>query len=290
MEWRRGVRPGSLAACAAAVVLGATVSGGALTPAGADDIEPDGRAGGTINDADEPTAEAGESRAESGRGGSGGGRGPSTITCTSEVWTPPPGFVVYVSEGVPAMAPTGRWITRTCRDSATGAVTESFFAESPSVDPAALAEEALRSVAIPVPVIRTSPTADALVVRIPTWLWVEGAWWRPYSATATAGTVSATATAQPVRTIWETGDGATVTCEGPGTPWVPGMAEDETQCSHSYTSSSEPRPSGLFDLTVTVEFGVSWTSNIGAAGSLGAITRSATEAVRVGEIQAIETR
>jgi hypothetical protein len=253
---------------------------------------PPSSAGAYVDTVGNPTAQAAEAAREPGgaESSSSDGSGESNVTCTWDVWIENDNeFHIYETEGVPLHSPTGRWFTQVCRDNTTGAVTERVVPEE-GVDPVVLAQQALQSVAIPAPTIATSPPSDSLVVHVPTWLWVEGSWWTPYSASATAGGVTATVTAQPVQTSWSMGDGATLVCSGPGTPWTPGLDEGATNCSHTYTSASADRPGGAFQLEVTVELEVTWTSNIGAAGSLGSISRTSSQPVHVGEIQAIETR
>lgn len=182
---------------------------------------------------------------------------------------------------------TGRWLDRICP----GDGFDASYPEGGLVDPVALAQQALASVGIAAPVISTSPSAaDRLYVQVPTWLWVEDSWWRPYEATARAGRVTSTVTARPVRTSWSLGDGETVTCAGPGRPWQPGLAESSGDCVHTYTVSSAGRPEGTFDLRATVTFAVSWSSNTGQGGTLPGVSCSSGVAVQVGEIQAIGTR
>jgi hypothetical protein len=178
---------------------------------------------------------------------------------------------------------TGRWMQRWCNGQiASGLVPERI------VDPAALAATALSSIEIPAPTIHTSPSEDGRTfVQLPTWLWVDRGWWRERTATANAGSVSATVTAVPTATNWATGDGSSITCPGPGVPWRTGMSEGDTYCSHTYRRPSSP---GTFQITVTVTFEVRWTSNVGVSGSLEGVARSATRGLVVDEIQALETR
>ena len=68
------------------------------------------------------------------------------------------------------------------------------------------------------------------------------------------------------------------------------MADAQSTCSYVYKNASAGQRGGTFTMTVDVEFEVSWTSSIGPGGSLARITRSASRAVQVGEIQAVETQ
>lgn len=283
----RGRRCGRFGCIALAVLSSAA---GPLADAAGASERPPGAGGAFVDSVGAPTAFATEAahRAEAGESAAAGG----TVTCTWNVWIEDDDtFAVYDTEGgVQQHSTTGRWLSQTCRDAASGAVTGRIVPED-GIDPETVAQQALRSVDIPGPTIRTSPVTDrGLYVRVPTWLWIDPGWWRPYTATATAGTVTATVEARPVRVVWESGDGGAVTCDGPGQPWAPGLPEDAIGCTYAYSSSSDVQPDGRFRLRATVELEVGWSANTGASGSLGPITRSAEELVQVGEIQAIETR
>jgi hypothetical protein len=194
-------------------------------------------------------------------------------------------FAVYELDGTRQYSETGRWLEQVCDGRPIQVVPE----RAPA-DPRDLAVDARESVPIPTPPLRTSPSADReLYPQMKTWLWLDQSWWREYSATASAGGVSSTVTARPVRAEWTMGDGGQTVCDGPGVAWQRGMADDDTYCSYTYRRSSAGEDDGTFTLTVTVHFEVAWTSNTGAGGSLGALTRSASTEVRVGEIQAVNT-
>ncbi|WCO67943.1 hypothetical protein PO878_04300 [Iamia majanohamensis] len=187
---------------------------------------------------------------------------------------------------------TGRWLQRWCPG--IGAVSvdgEFIIPEGGLVDPYQLALDALASVEIAPPAIRTSPSESGrLYVQVPTWLWLASSWWHTYEATANTGRVRSTVRATPVATRWDLGDGRSVSCHGPGTPWRPGSSEDASTCTHTYTRSSATQSGGTFEVAATVTFEVSWTSNIADGGTLPAISRTSTLEVEVGEIQAIGTR
>ena len=201
-------------------------------------------------------------------------------------------FGIYELDYTRKYSATGRWLERWCDGIGAVAVGEFFLIpEGGLADPYQLALDALASVQIAPPAIRTSPSENGrLYVQVPTWLWLDSAWWQTYEATANTGRVWSTVRATPVATTWELGDGRSVSCRGPGTPWRRGLSEDASSCTHTYRSSSATRPGGTFSLEATVTLEVSWTSNVTGGGTLPAITRSSTLAVEVGEIQAIGTR
>lgn len=284
------MRVHSLTSLVLAVVA---VVGFPASPADAEGRPPSGGGGGAyVDPTGDPTAVA----VDGGSGGSGGaGAGSrSDDPCEWHVMIEDDfEFIVYGSEaGGRQHSATGRWLEYRCPGRGAVAVGGLFLVpEGGQVDPSQVALDALASVQIAPPAIRTSPSESGrLYVQVPTWLWLDSTWWQTYEATANTGRVWSTVRATPVATTWELGDGQSVSCRGPGTPWRPGSSEDASLCTHSYRSSSATRPGGTFNLEATVTLEVSWTSNATGGGTLPAITRSSTLDVEVGEIQAIGTR
>ncbi|HNH38519.1 MAG TPA: hypothetical protein PK912_08745, partial [Microthrixaceae bacterium] len=195
----------------------------AATPAGAGNRPPPGGGGGAYVDGDgDPTATAGDGTANPGGGGSGGGGGGGGEG-------PPCEWHVVIEDdfqmGIYDVdtlqtqhSATGRWLEYWCEGTGAVAVDGYFIVpEGGLVDPAALAQQALQSVQIAPPAIRTSPDESGrLYVQVPTWLWIDSSWWQPYTATAQAGRVWSTVTARPVSVTWGTGDGGSEVCRGPG--------------------------------------------------------------------------
>lgn len=203
----------------------------------------------------------------------------------------PAGTISYDDLGNRLVSPTGRWLQKVC-DGSPVMVGGSFAVpERPPVDPRTVARQARESVSIPEPTLLTAPPPDRrLYVQMRTWLWLDPSWWKPYTATADTGAVSASVVATPVRTIWTMGDGRQTTCDGPGVAWRRGLPEGATTCAYTYRRSSAGEPGGTYTMSVAVEFEVSWSSSAGSGGVLPAIIRTASRPVEVGEIQAVETR
>lgn len=156
----------------------------------------------------------------------------------------------------------------------------------PAISPEVVARIAVSRLVLPSVVIRVNPAADQLV-GLPSWFWVDGGSWRPQSATASVPGLSVTATAVPVRTVWSTGDGASVGCAGPGTPWRFGMDPRAVSpsCGHTYT---RPSPAGRLTLRVTVTWTVTWAGS-GASGTAGPLATTAAASVRVVEAGGLNT-
>jgi hypothetical protein len=262
----------------AAVALGAGLVVGRAPAALADSAPPGG--GAFIDPDGDPTATAGDGESSGGGGGGGADDCEYQLSVADDFV-----FFVYGDDDTPQHSATGRWFTTVCNGASVA-----FVPEGGLVDPRQVAVDALASVGIGGPVLGTSPAADRLVVRVPSWLWVDGSWWQTYSAIAAAGRVTATVTVRPVATEWSTGDGGGTTCSGRGVVWAPGMDDSATDCSYTYLDPSSGEPGSTFPLTATVRMEVTWSSNTGQGGVLPAISRSSTQPVTVSEIQAVGTR
>jgi hypothetical protein len=154
------------------------------------------------------------------------------------------------------------------------------------IDPAAVAQQAVKQLAFGTPSIEMAPPdGSPQLVSVATWLWLDPDAWQTLTATANAGTVTATATATPSKVIWNMGDGDSVTCDGPGTPYSSSDPNATTDCSYTWPQA------GSYTVTATVYWSVTWTA-VGAAGGgdLGLQAGPAAEVpVTVTESQAINT-
>lgn len=179
----------------------------------------------------------------------------------------------------------GRW----CRNPHTG--TTQVGAEwvlpgedgTPVVDPAVLAQQAVDSLRLPRPRIAASPEA-AQLVRLPVWLWLDGASWVSQSASASVPGLTVTATAVPVEAAWVMGDGTTVECSGPGTAWKKSMGAkaESPDCGHTYTQPSRNE----LKVTVTVSWQVTWSGG-GESGSVPGMVTTASVSWTVTESHAL---
>lgn len=174
-----------------------------------------------------------------------------------------------------------------CRNAAGEVVVERLFRYQPRVSvitPAELAQRATDELAIRYPEPRTSPSiAINQLVGIDTWLWVDPSAWQPITATAAIPGLSVSATATPRRVTWEMGDGTTVTCEGPGTPYDDSRpeADQATDCSHTYQDR------GAYTASVTITWAVRWSASDGGAGTLADVARTTQFPMNVAERQAV---
>ncbi len=223
----------------------------------------------------------------------GGGSGPSW-TCayhgTVDISTV---YEAVAVEPEPTTPRPGRLYALRCHDRSGTQVQERFVLYDPG-DPLGgilggerAAERALEQLDLPGPDLVLNPPGDQ-VVGITTWLAV-GSPWRATSASAAVSNVTATVTATPTAVTWSLGDGAEVSCDGPGRFFDPTRPADEqvTECAHTYIWPSTHEPGGVYEVSATVSYDVSWTATDGSSGSLGPITRTSTQPVKVVEIQAL---
>ncbi len=156
--------------------------------------------------------------------------------------------------------------------------------------PIVLARQARGRLALPPPALAMSPPGPQLV-NLPTWMWLPRRDWGTRSATASVPGESVTASATARSVTLAMGDGATVTCAGPGTPYEAGQnpAGASPDCGHTYRSSSVTQPRSAFAVTVVVHWTVSWAGG-GQQGTFPNLTTTARLPVSVVESQALNTQ
>jgi hypothetical protein len=130
---------------------------------------------------------------------------------------------------------------------------------------------------LPLPSPHTSPPGRT-VDNVATYLWVDDAGVEARSAT-NAG-VTATVSATPVRLVWHTGDGHTVTCTGSGATFSSsGEAPPTGACRHVYSL-----PTTTVSMRITAVWRLEWTATNGQTGDLGEVSRVATSPLEVDEL------
>jgi hypothetical protein len=193
--------------------------------------------------------------------------------------------------GPPKGEEPGRWMRRRCYlQNGNGAFGDVIWVRD-NVDPLALAQEARDRLPLPAPLIRMSPPASRpQVVNGPsTWLAIDPETWRSLTSSVSAGGVTVTARAEPLRVRWEMGTGDTVVCSGPG-QMHDGRAES-SPCSYVWPRRSSSESRGRFLVTVTIEWRATWTvEGAPGGGDLGSVMRSSTVEVEVVERRAVNTK
>ncbi|GAA2349565.1 ATP/GTP-binding protein [Streptomyces kunmingensis] len=196
---------------------------------------------------------------------------------------PPPGSLQWKGEGKVVY-------NQVCLDGPTSALSGPVAVNAvPAVDPTLVAAQAVNKMKLTGPKV-ASPRANAkYVVGVPMWMWVtpSASTFGPNSARASAGGVTVTARAKVSRIVWHMGDGETVTCNGPGTPFKNTRKGIESpDCGHVYQQPSTQEPGRKYHLTATAYWAVTWQASTGEAGQIPT-TRVTDVSFTVGELQSV---
>jgi hypothetical protein len=141
------------------------------------------------------------------------------------------------------------------------------------VDPVTLAEEAVQRMNLVGPKVGATPLngGDGLV-GLQTWLWVANdgpTSMGPITRTASAGSVTVTATAKVTQVEWDMGNGDEVRCSNAGTEWRRGRGTGNSPtCGYTYERDSGDQPGGAYTIRPTAHWRVEWNG----AGQSGVIT------------------
>jgi len=156
--------------------------------------------------------------------------------------------------------------------------------------PAQLAQIARNQLRLPTPQIQANPI-DEQLVNLPTWLWLAQGDWGAVSATASVPGVSVTAVARPTSVVWTMGDGRSVRCSGPGTPYGSRTTpkSPSPDCGYTYQTSSADQPDSAFGVSATVHWTVTW-AGAGQTGVFPDMTTASNADFRVAESQALNNR
>lgn len=158
-----------------------------------------------------------------------------------------------------------------------------------SATPAQLANEAVRRMRLRGPDIGIVPEPGKTgLVGLPVWMWTQlsPATWGPNSVTAAVPGLSVSATANAQQISWSMGDGTTVVCRSPGTPYADRFGgQSSPTCGHTYTRTSAEQPGAAYTVTATTTWRVVWAGG-GQRGELS-LDRSTTARLRIGELQVL---
>ena len=201
---------------------------------------------------------------------------------------------MYDTDGTGLFSDTGRWFQRMCNGQPVEVNGLFVVPEGGGFAIPDLAEQAFDALDPSEPVWSASPngTTVAMLVQLPTWLWVEPGYWNAIFVARVAtpsGRVWAEARARPTSATWDTGDGQSTSCDDGGTVWEPGSPATTISCSHTFRHSSAGTPGR--PVTATVDFAVEGrTTTNPTVVAIGAISRTSPPLlVQVAEIQAIGT-
>jgi len=160
----------------------------------------------------------------------------------------------------------------------------------PQVSPAELAQQAISEMGLSAPDIRLAPSADSphgATIGFPVWMWTarREATVGPVTRTASADSVTVTATATLVKIDWAMGDRTTVSCPGAGTEFSDDRAgQPSPTCGHVYRDLVD---GGVAAVNATSHWEIRWSGGGQSAFRTMALTSSARLPVR--EIRTLNT-
>ncbi|MBX6749190.1 MAG: hypothetical protein IRY85_05865 [Micromonosporaceae bacterium] len=160
---------------------------------------------------------------------------------------------------------------------------------APRLTPEQLARRALASVRLLPADIQMAPDPSGSgLVGLPVWMWttVNPNTWGPISATDSDAGLTVTITARAASIAWDMGDGHTVICDNPGTPYEPRFGNRTSPtCGHVYTTPSRDRPGGVFPVTATTTWRITWSG--GGESGVFTVLRQSQTSVSIGELQVV---
>ena len=162
-----------------------------------------------------------------------------------------------------------------------------WAAQEAAIDPQVVIDAAISSAQaqIPRPAVDISPSpAAGGIVNIGMWLAVGDP--GQVNAFASVGPVWASVTARFTGVTWDMGNGDVITCDGLGTPYVPGSETvEQGPCGYTYTRASiESAP---YHLVASGRWDVHLTTSTGRDEALAPIEMTATFDYDVDEIQTV---
>ena len=159
----------------------------------------------------------------------------------------------------------------------------------PPPDPRVLAQQAVDSMnlkAINIGIVPEDRPGSIGIIGLPSWMWVEAPaenTMGPITRSASARGYTVTAVAKVTKIVWNMGDGRTVTCTGPGTPYADSYGKQSSPtCGHTYTRQ------GRYTVSATSYWTVEW-AGIGQTGTIP-IDFTTTTNITMGESQVINQR
>ncbi|MEU5721227.1 hypothetical protein ABZ783_05320 [Micromonospora sp. NPDC047738] len=192
-------------------------------------------------------------------------------------------------------APEGKqWYLQTCNGGDLGAQTMVLRDAPPPgygapPDPEELARRALASITLLPPRIAVAPrrSKGPGLVGLPVWMWASGgsSYFGPLRASASDRGLTVRITARVTRIVWNMGDGSSITCRKPGTPYAAdgpraGLTSPDCGYHRGYARA------GTYQVSATTYWTVRWVGG-GASGDIAQSRVSGTVPVQINELQVV---
>jgi hypothetical protein len=243
---------------------------------------------------------------DDGGGDGGGGGGPARcqwngrpLPCYDSVlghFNNGDGCYYKLAEPQPADTPAGKqWYVATCNGGDLGSQRTVLLDGPPPgfdapPDPEELARRALASITLKKPLLAVAPrkSVGPGLVGLPVWLWTSRrpAYWGALTAEASERGLTVEISAAVDRIVWKMGNGDTVECTKPGTPYDPDgshAGEASPDCGYA---DGYPHP-GTYRITATTYWTVTWSASSGASGTISQTRTGGVVEIQINELQVV---
>ncbi|MEU4565881.1 hypothetical protein [Micromonospora sp. NPDC023956] len=238
-------------------------------------------------------------------GGDGGGGGPAKcqwkgkpVACYDDVlgwFNNSDGCYYKLATNSPPADEGMQWYAKTCYNPGgdlSSTVTIQLPAPPPGFgappDPEELAFRALASIDLLPPGISVAPrkSQGPGLVGLPVWMWASPGpnYFGELSASASERGLTVTITAKVKRVVWAMGDGETVECTGPGTPYStsgPRAGQESPDCGYRGY-----RKAGTYQVNATTHWVVEWNGG-DESGTIPVTRTSRNLEIQINELQVV---
>jgi hypothetical protein len=169
-----------------------------------------------------------------------------------------------------------------------------FLAQGPDLPSVAeLAQQAMDSLPLVGAEIGIAPEPEGVgLVGLNVWMWTENtdATWGPVSVSVPGPGITVTAQGQVTQIEWNMGDGTTVVCDEPGTPYDESYGDEPSpDCGHVYTEPSRDQPDGRYTITAETTWHLEWWVEPRGSGveDEDFESRESSTSVQINELQVV---
>ena len=141
--------------------------------------------------------------------------------------------------------------------------------------------------------IAPDPAVGPGLVGLPIWLWVPAdenpgdkvSTWGPLTATESERGVTVNLTAVVGQIVWDMGDGTSITCTNPGTPYVKQGGASPT-CGYDSGYRVANAKGEKYTVTATTTWTVTWQAG-DEGDTIDGVTRENVAEIRIDELQVV---
>ncbi|MEV0155399.1 hypothetical protein AB0H57_16885 [Micromonospora sp. NPDC050686] len=204
------------------------------------------------------------------------------------------GCYYKLAEPQPSVVEGKQWYVQTCNGGDLGAQDQVLLDAAPAgfeapPDPAELARQALASIRLLPPRLKVAPRRNTGpgLVGLPVWMWASPGpnYFGPLHGSKSDRGLTVEISAKVDRIVWDMGNGDTVTCDGPGTPYeVDGPRAGLTSPDCGYDDGY--RATGTYRISATTHWTVSWSGG-GESQSFPLTRTSNAVPIEIDELQVV---